>query len=49
MSMMVGTQSSNVTRIELRNRDGSYAGTLTVSKPRKQTTSKSRSISMPAK
>lgn len=49
MSMMIGTRSSDVTRIELRNRDGSYAGTLTVSKPRKQTTSKSSSISMSAK
>lgn len=49
MSMMVGTNNSDVTRIELRNRDGSYAGTLTVSKPRKPTPSKTRSISMPPK
>ncbi len=49
MGMMIGTSNSDVTRIEFRNRDGSYAGTLTVSRPKKQTTSKTRSISMPAK
>ncbi|MDE6389187.1 MAG: DUF4175 domain-containing protein [Lachnospiraceae bacterium] len=49
MSMMIGTRNSDVTRIELRNRDGSYAGTMTVSKPRKKTTSKSNSVSMSAK
>lgn len=51
MGMMIGTNNSDVTRIELRNRDGSYAGTMTVSKPRKKTTSKSntRSVSMAGK
>lgn len=48
--MMIGTHSSDVTRIELRNRDGSYAGTMTISKPKKKTTSKStRSVSMAGK
>lgn len=49
MSMTIGKSNPNITRIELRNRDGSYAGTLTISKPRKKTTSKAKSISMPAK
>lgn len=48
--MMVGTYNSDVTRIELRNRDGSYAGTMTISKPKKKTTSKNtRSVSMAGK
>lgn len=33
MGMRVSTGSSNKTKIELRNRDGSKAGTLTISKP----------------
>lgn len=45
MGMMIGTNNSDVTRIELRNRDGSYAGTMTISKPRKKTTSKSKTKS----
>lgn len=51
MSMMVGSSNSDVTRIELRNRDGSYAGTMTISKPRSRTTSKSgvKSVSMSGK
>lgn len=49
MSMTVGTRNSDVIQIEMRNRDGSYAGTLTVSKPRRRTTSKTKSISMPNK
>ncbi|MCM1122711.1 MAG: hypothetical protein NC416_09010 [Eubacterium sp.] len=49
--MMVGTNNSDVMRIELRNRDGSYAGTLTVSKPRTRAASKknTRSVSMSGK
>lgn len=49
MSMMVGTRNSDVIKIDMYNRDGSYAGTMTVSKPRRQTTSKTRSVSMPKK
>lgn len=49
MGMMVGTQNSDVIRIEMRNKDGSYAGTMTISKPRKSTTSKTRSVSMAGK
>ncbi|MBD5449944.1 MAG: DUF4175 domain-containing protein [Lachnospiraceae bacterium] len=51
MSMMIGTGTSDVTRIEMYNRDGSYAGTMTISKPRKSTTSSSgtRSVSMAGK
>lgn len=50
MDMMIGTRNSDVTKIELRNRDGSYAGTMTISKPKKKTTSKStRSVSMAGK
>lgn len=51
MSMMIGTSTSDVTRIEMYNRDGSYAGTMTISKPRKPTTSSSgtRSVSMAGK
>lgn len=48
--MMIGTHSSDMTRIELRNRDGSYAGTMTISKPKKKTTSKNtKSVSMAGK
>lgn len=51
MSMMIGTGNSNVTKIEMYNRDGSYAGTMTISKPQKRTTSSSgtRSVSMSGK
>lgn len=48
MSMMVGTNNSNVTRIELRNADGSCAGTLTVSTPSSSRT-KSKSVSKTGK
>lgn len=41
MGMMVGGRNTNVTRIELRNKDGSYMGTMTVSTGRpKPSTSK---------
>ncbi|MDE7258593.1 MAG: hypothetical protein K2N77_05075 [Lachnospiraceae bacterium] len=46
MSMMVGTRNSDVIKIEMYNRDGSYAGTMTVSKPRKRTTTNTKSVSM---
>lgn len=49
--MMVGSSNSDVVRIEMRNRDGSYAGTMTISKPKKQSksTSGTRSVSMAGK
>ncbi|MBD5486207.1 MAG: hypothetical protein HDR18_11930 [Lachnospiraceae bacterium] len=46
MSMTVGTRNSDVIKIEMYNRDGSYAGTMTVSKPRKRTTTNTKSVSM---
>ena len=46
MSMTVGTRNSDVIKIEMYNRDGSYAGTMTVSKPRKRTTTTTKSVSM---
>lgn len=50
MGMMVGTQNSDVIRIEMRNRDGSYAGTMTISKPKKKTSkTNTRSVSMSGK
>lgn len=50
MGMTVGSSNNtDVTRIELRNKDGSYAGTLTISKPKKKKTQKTQSVSMPKK
>lgn len=46
MSMMVGTRNSDVIKIEMYNRDGSYAGTMTVSSPRKRATTNTKSVSM---
>lgn len=45
---MTVTNNSDVTKIEFRNRDGSYVGTLTVSNPSRKT-SKSKSVKKPKK
>lgn len=43
MGMMIGTKNPGIIKIEMRNRDGSYAGTMSISKPRrKQTGQKKR-------
>lgn len=50
MGMMVGTQNSDVIRIEMRNKDGSYAGTMTISRPRRNTSkTNTKSVSMSGK
>lgn len=49
MSMTVGSNNSDVIKIDMYNRDGSYAGTMTVSKPRRRTAEKTKSVSMAKK
>lgn len=49
MSMIIGSSNADVTKIEFRNRDGSYVGTLTVSNPKKRNTSKSKKTSQSGK
>lgn len=49
MSMTVGSNNSDVIKIDMYNRDGSYAGTMTVSKPRRRTAEKAKSVSMAKK
>lgn len=49
MSMTVGSNNSDVMKIDMYNRDGSYAGTMTVSKPRRRTAEKTKSVSMAKK